>query len=315
MGVDVDGVILVFYLREARRKALAAARTEALCLLRDLHPTAPGSGPGGERGGVFWIALSPDALDRAVARLPRLGYTRAVDLPEDSAHRATRRNSRAERVRWRHREYQLTRLYEEDAEAARATAPDRRVFALEDARGEVRAVTGYRGDSGPLSRRGLPVCDARLLVNLVTRSEGAIFLDPFAGVGGLVLEAVASGYRALSCDRDPALRHGLSALSARHSVANACALPFGPETIDAIAAEPPYDLQAEAAVIESLAEMHRVLKTGGRLALMCAARQAEGLRQKASALGLRVFLDSPVNRKGTDCAVLAWERSENRLLL
>jgi len=37
----VDGVILVFYLREARRKALAAARAEALCLLRDLGPTAP----------------------------------------------------------------------------------------------------------------------------------------------------------------------------------------------------------------------------------------------------------------------------------
>ena len=33
MGVDVDGVILVFYLREARRKAL--------CLLRDLGPTVP----------------------------------------------------------------------------------------------------------------------------------------------------------------------------------------------------------------------------------------------------------------------------------
>jgi len=175
-------------------------------------------------------------------------------------------------------------------------------------------VTGYRGDSGPLSRRGLPVCDARLLVNLVTCADGAIFLDPFAGVGGLVLEAVASGCRAFSCDLDPALRHGLSALGARHSVANACALPFGPATVDAIAAEPPYGAQAEAAVIESLAEMHRVLKRGGRLALMCAARQAEELRHKASALGLRVFLDSPVNRKGTDCAVLAWEKAGCRLL-
>jgi hypothetical protein len=312
----VDEVILICYLRDARRKALAAARMEALCLLRDLDPTAPDRGPRGERGGVFWIALPPDALDRAAARFPRLGYTRAVDLPEDIAHIAVRRGraARAERVRWRRREYQLTRLYEEDADAAREAAPDRRIFTFEGARGDVRAVTGYRGDSGPLSRRGLPVCDARLLVNLVTRAEGAICLDPFAGVGGIVLEAVASGYRVLSCDLDPALRHGLSTLGARHTVADARSLPFNSETIDAIATEPPYDARAEAAVLKSLAEMHRVLKPGGRLALLCAAWQAEGLRQKASALRLTNFLDSPINRKGTDCAVLAWEKLGHSLL-
>ncbi len=310
----MDDVLLIFSLREARRKALTAARTEALCLLRDLNPAAPDRGPFTERGGVFWIALPPDALDRAAARLPRLGYTRAVDLPEDIAHIAVRRNSRAERVRWRKREYQLTRLYGEDTQALRERAPDRRTFVFEDAEGDVRAVTGYRGDSGPLSRRGLPVHDARLLVNLVTCAPGAALLDPFAGVGGIVLEAAASGYRVLSCDLDPALRHGLSALGARHSVANARALPFDSETVDAMPTEPPYDAQAETAVIESLAEMHRVLKPGGRLALMCAAWQAEGLRQKASTLSLRNFLDSPINRKGTDCAVLAWEKSGRSLL-
>ena len=306
----MDEVILICSLREARRKALAAARMEALCLLRDLNPTAPDRGPLAERSGVFWIALSPDALDQATARLPRLGYTHAVDLPEDIAHIAVRRNSRAERVRWRRREYQLTRLYEEDADATREAAPDRRVFALENAHGDVRAVTGYRGDSGSLSRRGLPVCDARLLANLVTGADDMTLLDPFAGVGGIVLEAVASRYRVLSCDLDPALRHGLSALGARHTVADARSLPFGAETIDAIATEPPYDQHAESAVIESLAEMHRVLKPGGRLALLCAAWQAEGLRQKASALRLMNFLDSPIHRKGTECVALAWEKGK-----
>jgi hypothetical protein len=305
----MDDVLLIFYLREARRKARTAAQMEALCLLRDLHPTAPESGPLAERGGVFWIGLPAASLDRAVSRLPRLGYTQAVDLPEDTAHIAVRRSTAAERVRWRRREYQLTRLYEEDAEAARESAPDRRIFRLESASGEVRTVQGYRGDGGPLSRRGLPTCDARLLVNLVTSAPGATFLDPFAGVGGLVIEAVASGYRVLSCDRDPTLRHGLAALGAQHCVADARQLPFGPETIDALATEPPYDKQSEESVIEALHEMDRVIKRSGRIALLCAAWQAEGLRQTAAALGLASFLDSPINRKGTPCAVLAWKKA------
>jgi SAM-dependent methyltransferase len=188
------------------------------------------------------------------------------------------------------------------------------VFVLENENGEARPVRGYRGDSGPLSRRGLPVPDARLLVNLVTPATGgATFLDPFAGVGGIIVEAMTGGLRVLSCDRDPALRFGLQSLGSRHSIADAPSLPFAPGVVDAIAAEPPYDRQAESAVLDSLAEMHRILKAGGRLALLCAARQAEGLRQKAAALGLANFLDSPINRKGTDCVVLAWEKVEDRL--
>jgi len=144
----VDDVLLIFSLREARRKALTAARTEALCLLRDLNPAAPDRGPFTERGGVFWIALPPDALDRAAARLPRLGYTRAVDLPEDIAHIAVRRNSRAERVRWRKREYQLARLYEEDTEALRERARPPHVC--------VRGCTGRRARSDGLPRRQRP---------------------------------------------------------------------------------------------------------------------------------------------------------------
>ena len=58
---------------------------EALCLLRDLYPAAPDSGPLAERGGVFWIALPAEALDTAVSRIPRLGYTWAVDVLEEAA--------------------------------------------------------------------------------------------------------------------------------------------------------------------------------------------------------------------------------------
>jgi len=302
----METALLIFYLRKARRKARAASVAEALSLLRDLQATAPESGPLSERGGLFWISLPPEALDQAAERLPRLGYTEAVDMLERTT--STRRKFASEQVRWRGEDYKLVRIYEEELEAMRAQAPDRRVFLIESAAGEVRPVKGYRGDGKPLSRRALPVYDARLLVNLAHRPGGGAFLDPFAGVGGVVLEALASGYQVLSVDVDPALRHGLAELSPRHSVAEAQHLPFGAETIEAIATEPPYDPQAEGAVLDSLSEMHRVLKKEGRLAMLCAAWQAPGLRRKAEALELEPYLDSPINRKGMDCAVLAWKK-------
>lgn len=302
----MDTTLFICHIRAARRKARAVATMEALCLLRDLRPTAPTSGPLAEQSGVFWIALPISALDLAVNRLPRLGYTYAVDMLDETT--AVRRSSKIKPVRWHHRDYRLVRVYEEDGETARAMAPDRRTFLLESARGDVRPVQGYRGDSGPFSRRGLPVYDARLLVNLVMPPADAAFLDPFAGAGGLVLEAAANGLRVLSGDNDPVLRHGLAALGACHCVADARHLPFDDGAIAALATEPPYDKQAERVVVDALAEMERVLKAGGRLALLCAAWQATGLRRTGDSLGLRLFLDSAIDRKGTDCMVLAWEK-------
>ena len=49
--------------------------------------------------------------------------------------------------------------------------------------------------------------------------EGALFLDPFAGVGGLIIEALASNYEVVSADWDPVVQHGLAHLGARHLVA------------------------------------------------------------------------------------------------
>jgi len=125
----------------------------------------------------------------------------------------------------------LVRLYEEDAALLRDRAPDRRLFALQTGDGQQRLIRGYRGDGGALSRRALAVCDSRLLVNLVHASEGATFLDPFAGIGGIVLEALDSGYRVMSSDLDPILRPGLEQLGSVHYVSDACHLPIDAERV------------------------------------------------------------------------------------
>jgi tRNA G10 N-methylase Trm11 len=309
---------LIFYMRPARRKARVAATAEALALLEDLQPTAPAGGPLSEQGGLFWIEVPASSLAAAVDRLPRLGYTEAVDVVEsiddksnqlEASQEAGQSSGVAERVtRWRRKSHRLVRVYQEDASFLREAAVDRRTFLLEMPDGETRPVKGYRGDGGSLSRRGLPVYDARLLVNLVGAQAGTVLLDPFAGTGGIVIEAFAKGATVLSLDIDPRLRPGLAALGATHHVADACKLPFATASIDAVATEPPYDEGALPMLLLALGEMRRVLKVGGRVAVLCSATQRGMFRAESERLGLEPYLDQPINRKGLDTALCAWRK-------
>jgi hypothetical protein len=297
--------LLVLHQRAARRRARAAAVAEALALLHDLGPTAPAGGPLADRGGVLWVELPERHLAEAVARLPRLGYATAVDLVEAAPAGGVggRGRGRAAGAGWR-----LVRLHSEDPAGHRQQAPDRREFLVEGGDGSVRRVRGYRGDGRALGRRGLPVCDARLLVNLVAPAGPGLLVDPFAGVGGVALAAAAAGWTAVTADRDPALRHGLGRLGAGHLVADARRLPLRPGSVDAVATEPPYDPTAGPLAAEALAEVARLLRPGGATAWLCAAWQAPGLRAAAAGLGLRPALDTPVDRKGTPVAALAWRK-------
>ena len=291
--------MLVFHLRPSRHRARAAAVAEALALLHDLEPAAPAGGPLSERGGVFWVELPEGNLAAATTRLPRLGYTTAVDRLVPAAGPAE--------VRWRRRSWRLVRLWEEDAAGHRELAPDRREFLFAAGGGPVRPVRGYRGGDGPLTRRGLPVCDARLLVNLVAPAGPGWLLDPFAGVGGVALAARAAGWTTVTADLDAGLRHGLGAIAA-HLVADARALPLRPGSLDAAVTEPPYEPAVGPLAGQALAELHRLLRPGGAAAVLCAAWQAPGLRSTAVGLGWRVVLDCPVDRKGLAVVALAWRR-------
>lgn len=137
--LDPDVAHLVFHLRPARCRAQAAAVAEALSLLRGLHPSAPRGGPLSEQGGVFWVDLPRDQLQASCARLPRLGYSTAVDLIDPLPTGAPEHPTP---LRWRGRFCRLQRVYQEDAAAFRQAAPDRRCFILPGPDDQPRFVEG-----------------------------------------------------------------------------------------------------------------------------------------------------------------------------
>ncbi len=217
-------------------------------------------------------------------------------------------HDRKETARWKGREFALVRLYEESDETLRINAPDQRTFLLECGDGVVRAIAGYRGGRGALEHRALPVADARLLVNLVTPLRSGRLLDPFAGAGGVILEANSRGFATVSLDRDPALRFGLSGISAHHIVGDAAALPFEARTFDAVATEPPYHASALDKIIASISEVARVIRRGGRIAFLVASKQTAVVRSAGERAGLTLELEAAINRKGVEVTCICWRR-------
>jgi hypothetical protein len=297
--------IVILHLRPSRVKARELAVAEVVALLRDLgaHP-APGGPLSGMRG-VAWITVRTTNVDLISRQLARLGCSGAVDIvqPNEAAASPT-----APIVRWKRRNVALVRVFEESDATLRRGAPDRRTFLLECGDGVVRPIVGYRGGRGPLEHRALPVEDARVLVNLVAAPSRGRLLDPFAGAGGVVIEGRAAGWAVVSVDIDATLKYGLRELSCSHVVGDAMALPIADESIDAVATEPPHHRSALGVVEASLGEISRVLRPGGRAALLVASHQADPVRRAATQTSLQLEQDVRVDRKGTDVSCMCWLR-------
>ena len=116
------------------------------------------------------------------------------------------------------------------------------------------------------------------------------------------------GWETWSIDIDPSLRHGLAELADQHLVADSVNLPFDSAVIDTIATEPPYHSDALEVVKNAVSEFYRVLRPGGRLAILAAAGHAKMLKKVADSVGFGLDISTPINRKGTDVVCLCWKR-------
>lgn len=139
---------------------------------------------------------------------------------------------------------------------------------------------------------------ARALTNLSGIKPGELFLDPFCGTAGILVEAGLVGARVIGIDAQEKLvvgaRMNLEAFELDYALmeGDACRIPFKDAIINAVVTDPPYGRSA-AILAESLEELYscaleeiqRVLKPGG-IAVVVSDKDALEYGKKA---GLKVI--------------------------
>ena len=234
-----------------------------------------------------------------------LGYTEAI-LHLHTVPYCGEVLSPIERGRWhvgwvrrRGQKVYQTEVYVQDAESLLMHAPDRREFEIDQA-GEKRKAFGHH------AHRAMSVLDVRFLYNIAKASPVDLILDPFAGYGGIVFEGKRRGLSIIASDIDHTLSPGLSALApCAYFVADARSLPLITNSIDLIVSEPPFRTVHRRAVMDSIPELYRALKPGGRMILLISSDMLEEICTSFEKLGETINILGAIPRGGgLKCPVL-----------
>ncbi len=298
--------ILIFRIKTSRLKARALALEEVKSFLSEVQnvEVVIGGPLSTEKGIIAAYIPKTFDVDTLSPEFPNLGYIQQVDMmvPEQRASKDT--------IKWKGAFYSLETIYEEDKEEIRNQAPDKRRFLLPDPTGALRYVNGYRGDGTETGKRALPVEDCKFMLNLSKIKRGQKVLDPFAGAGGIVFAGVQAGLDMYSSDIDPKMQYGLRDFGSKHHVADISKLPFENAFFDSVVTEAPFDTNVTVNVANGLAEMQRVVKPSGYIVLMVADHQVEQIRNRAIALGLDVYVDQALDRKGTPVHIFGFKKKQ-----
>ena len=206
------------------------------------------------------VSIEGLSTDEIASLAENLGYTQGIASVHEEPYQGEELHSH-KTGRWvvgwlrkGDKKLLLTEIYRQDENKRLEESPDKRVFLIERD-GEVKTAKGHR------YRRGVSSVDTRFMVNIAELRGDEIILDPFAGIGGILVECRRRNLSIFAADVDPVLRPGLAKFSGnRCSIADARQLPFKDNTFHAIITEPPFGTIYRQAVLDSLAELRRVVR-------------------------------------------------------
>jgi len=274
------------------------ARAELLAAARDLPLTVIDEHPPLNR--VF-VHVTADAAEALVARMPRLGYTEALTrITREFGAGIGMEHREAEKVdRWLVGEYrrgddrvvhELIWRADEDARVERS--PHHRPFKMR-IDGEVEETLSRR------QRRRLSCCDAMVMLNLARVGSEDLIIDPFAGIGGIMVEARRMGLRLLCGDVVPRLAPGLREVSGGLAcIWDATALPLPDGCADAVVTEPPYSDEAHEDVLGAMPEVARIMAPDALAVVLIDDEMASEVLASAEAAGLSAREQYAVHRAG-----------------
>ena len=251
--------------------------------------------------------LSPEEISH---RAERLGYTRGILSVHEEPYLGEELHAR-HTGRWvvgwmrkRDRKIHLTEIYRQNEEELLQGAPHRRVFLIERD-GAVKEAKGHR------YHRGLSPADARFMLNIAELRGDEVILDPFAGIGGIVVECITRNLKIFAADIDPMLRPGIARISQNRCViADARQLPFKDRLFDAVITEPPFNTRYRQAVMGSIGELRRVVRD--KIILLIARDMHEVIMSYVAGSGFRLISDFALRRQGGLVShVLRFDRSES----
>ena len=255
------------------------------------------------------FSLPEERQEELARRVTRLGYSLALIRFDRRIGAGTGRRDSAEvrSKRWKLGTQRVgedlldfAELWSADEEERLGRSPHARPFRfIYD--GEITEGLGSRGE------RRLSPCDAKFLFNISGAKPGDLLLDPYVGLGGIVGVALNHGVRVACGDIDDALRIGLGDLAdGRVCIWNATHLPLPDSCVDVVVTEPPYSIRRRSAVCDSIAQMQRCVRPGGRIVMLVDPPLYEMVLPAARLSGLEPELDFPVRRRGFVARAIRW---------
>ena len=292
--------VLACRLRNSRLKAKRIAIMELFMAMLPYESIFLANGPLSNIKGLICYLIPRSSVSTIRDVLQKIGYCEAfyiLNFDED-IDEANDIASAVDQV-WKGRRFAVQKILGQDRNIYDSQSPHNKMFAM--ATGNVR---GYRGDGSALGRRALPVEDCRCLVNLANPSSMGTMIDPFAGAGGIIcaVRFINGSIRATTIDIDPILAIGLEEYGATHHVGDASQI-FLNEKFDAIITELPFAL--DVTILKGLKNICGYLEAKGSVSVMCAPHQFNDIRKFVRDMGMYVYCEYQVNRKGIDVAIIA----------